>query len=409
ALSLRGMVRHPRGTTRLRSGLVIAQFGCAVALLVGALIVQSQVDYVRDLSLGFDREQVVTIEGKAARRSFEPVRDALASVPGVQAVTASQGVPGIQEVQMPMVGRREGSETGGHPLHVQGVGPDFFETLGIRFVAGRAPLPQEEPESVPFETANRLLVVNETAARAFGWAPDDALGRRMRILEPGNEDNSPGLTGTIVGVVADIHHGSARDPIPASAYHSALSTDVEGLYVISHMLVRLSPGTSAAMLSDLKVAWNRALPDQPFEAAFLDDQVLAQYATDLRLGQTVGVFAVLAVLIACLGLFGLASLVAQQRTQEIGVRKSLGATSGQIAALFSGRFLRLVVVAFAVSVPIAYVLARRWLDAFAYRIDLGPGLFLVAGVVVTLVSMAAIVLQVVRAARTNPVDALRYE
>ncbi|MEM0962042.1 MAG: ABC transporter permease [Bacteroidota bacterium] len=409
ALSLRGMVRHPRGTTRLRSGLVVAQFGCAVALLVGALIVQSQVDYVRDLSLGFDRQQVVTLEGKGARRSFEPVRDALAAVPGVVGVTASQGVPGTQEVQMPEVARREGSETGGQPMYVQGVGPEFFETLGIRFVAGRAPVPSEEPESIPFETPDRLLVVNETAASGFGWTPEEALDRRIRILEPGNEDNNPGLTGTIVGVSADIHHGSARDPIPASAYHSAQSTDVPGMYVVSHMLVRLAPGTSTDVIDDLKAAWHRVLPDKPVEAAFLDDQVLAQYATDLRLSQTVGVFAVLAVFIACLGLFGLASLVAQQRTQEIGVRKSLGATSGQIAALFSGRFLRLVAVAFVVSVPIAYVLAQRWLDAFAYRIDLGPGLFLVAGLLVTLVSMAAIVVQVTRAARTSPVDALRYE
>ncbi|MEL6615042.1 MAG: FtsX-like permease family protein, partial [Bacteroidota bacterium] len=287
--------------------------------------------------------------------------------------------------------------------------PDFFETLGIGFVAGRSPLPSEEPESIPFETPERLLVINETAAREFGWAPDEALGRRIRIVEPGNENNNPGLAGTIVGVAADIHHGSARDPIPASAYHSAESTDVPGMYVVSHLLVKLAPGTSADVLDDLKAAWHQVLPDQPFEAAFLDDQVLAQYATDLRLSQAVSVFAALAVLIACLGLFGLASLIAQQQTQEIGVRKSLGATSGQIAALFSRRFLRLVAVAFVISVPVAYIVARRWLDAFAYRIELGPGLFLIAGLVVTLVSMAAIVVQVVKAARTNPVEALRYE
>ncbi|MEM1057038.1 MAG: ABC transporter permease [Bacteroidota bacterium] len=409
ALSLRGVMRRPRGTARLRSGLVIVQFGCAVALLVGSLVVQSQVDYMRDLQLGFDREQVVVVEAGAARRSYEPLRDALTAMPGVEAVTASMGVPGLEDVQMPSVARREGQETGGLPIHDQGVGPDFFETMGIRFIAGRAPEPHEEPESIPFQTPDRLLVVNETAVSELGWAPDEALGQRMRVVEPGNEDNSPGLTGTVVGVVADFHHGSARDPIPASVYYSAQSTDVAGLIVISHVLVKLAPGVSAGAFDDLRSTWQRVLPDQPFEATFLNDQIRAQYEGDLQLGQSVGVFAALAVLVACLGLFGLASLVAEQRTQEIGVRKSLGATSGQIAALLSGSFLRLVVFAFVASVPIAYVLAHRWLDAFAYRIDLGLSLFLFAGGIVSLVALAAVSIQTVRAARTNPVDALRYE
>ncbi|MEM1116876.1 MAG: ABC transporter permease [Bacteroidota bacterium] len=408
-LALRGQLIGGSGSARLRTGLLVAQFGCSMALLAGALVVQDQLRHVESLRLGFERDQVVAVEAKGARRAFEPVREAFAAVPGVEAVTASNGLPGVQEVRMPEVARLEGEETGGVPMHTQGVGPEFFETMGVRLVAGRLFDAQDLGDSVPFQRPDLPVVLNETAAAALGWSPEAALGRSFTVVEPGNEANSPGLRGTVSGVVADIHHGSARTRIPASTFYSARSADVPGLYVVSHVLVKLAPGASAETLDALQSAWHRVLPEHPFEAAFLDDQVQAQYETDLRLGQAMGLFAGLAVFVAGLGLFGLASFLLTRRTKEVGVRKSLGATSGQIAVLLSGDTLRLVAVAFVVAAPLAYLAAQRWLEGFVYRVDLGPGLFLIAGAAVGLVALAAVTVQTIAAATADPVHALRSE
>ncbi|MEO0559839.1 MAG: FtsX-like permease family protein, partial [Bacteroidota bacterium] len=253
------------------------------------------------------------------------------------------------------------------------------------------------------------LVLNETAARAMGWTPDEAVGKRMRIVDPGNEANSPGFAGVIGGVVADYHHGSARAEIPASTYYSAKSEDVDGLYVISDVLVKLEPGASPDVLAAIQSAWRQVLPDEPFEASFLDDQVQAQYEADQRLGRAMGVFAGLAILIACLGLLGLAALSAQQRTKEVGVRKSLGATVGQITALLSGSLLRLVALAFVIAAPIAYIALGRWLEVFVYRIELGAGAFLVTGAAVFVIALVTVSSQAFRAATVDPVRALRSE
>ncbi|GAB5535836.1 MAG: ABC transporter permease [Rubricoccaceae bacterium] len=409
--ALKGLGGTPHGSTRFRSGLIVFQFVCSITILVGTLVVHQQLDYVRTLQLGFDGDELLTVEAGAARRAFEPVRDAIQSVPGVAAVTAVKGVPGVQEVKPGLMARLPGRDEGGVPMHTQGIGPDFFNTLDMRLVAGRFPDASEDLVSpaVPFETPNRYLVLNETAVQALGWTPEEAIGKPMRIVDPGNEANNPGLAGTVSAVVADYHHGSARTPIPASTYFSARSVDVDGLYVISHVLVKLAPGGSADLIPEIRKAWNQVLPDEPFEAAFLDDQVQAQYEADLRLGRTLGVFASLAVLIACLGLLGLAALAAQQRTKEVGIRKTLGATVGQITTLLSSRLLKLVALAFVIAVPIAYVGLTRWLEVFAYRIELGAGAFLVTGAAVFVIALVTVSSQAFRAATVDPVRALRSE
>lgn len=409
--ALRGLAQVPRGAARTRAGLVVFQFGVSIALVAATLIVFQQLDYVRSLRLGFDQERIVTIPANGARRNFDPVREAFAAQPGVAAVSAANGLPGTQDVQMGMMAQREGQGEDGTPIHTQGVGPGFFELMDVRFVAGQLPAGggARAQTSEPGASSERPIVLNETAATALGWSAEQAIGQRVRIVEPGNEANNPGLTGAVAGVVADFHHGSVRARIPASAYYPAQSADVPGLYVISHVLVKLAPGDAAASLARLEAAWQHVLPESPFEASFLDAQIQAQYVADQRLGRAVGLFAGLAILIASLGLFGLAAFAAERRRKEIGIRKVLGASVASVVALLSKDFAKLVGIAFVVAAPVAYLAMQRWLEDFAYRIDLGPWLFLAAGAAALAVALLTVSAQALRAATANPTEALRNE
>ena len=250
-------------------------------------------------------------------------------------------------------------------------------------------------------------MINETAATALGWSPEEALEQPLRIIDPGNEANNPGIAGKVVGVVADFHHSSARDPIAAFTYYSAQSTDVANLFVISHVLVKLAPGNLETQMQQLEEAWRQILPDQPFEAAFLDDQIQTQYEADVRLGRAIGLFAGLAILIAAMGLFGLASFMAERRTREVGIRKVLGASEVSVVLLLTGKFLKLVGVAFVLAAPLAFFALRQWLDSFVYRIDLAPSVFVIVGILVVGIAFVAVSYQTVKVAWSNPVDALR--
>jgi putative ABC transport system permease protein len=418
---LRGAHSVAGGRTSLRHALIVFQFVVSIALVAVTFVVLQQLDYVRTLPLGFDEERVVTIPASGARRSFEPLREALAAQPGVVGVSAVNGLPGTQDIEAGMVARRIGQDDGGTPVHAQSVGPGFFDLMDVAVRAGR--VPTADPAGASRE--DRALLLNETAAAALGWGLDEAVGQRIRVVQPGNEANNPGFDGTVAGVVADFHHGSVRAPVPAAVYYPAQSADVPGLYVISHVLVKLAPpapdvrrtgggvGGSLFSLTEqiarLQATWEDVLPRHPFEASFLDTRIQAQYESDRRLARAVGLFAGLAVFIAGLGLFGLAAFAVEQRRREISIRRALGATAASVVGLLSKDMVRLVGLAFLVAVPVAYLAAQQWLADFAYRIDLGAGVFLGAGLLALAVALLAVGTQAWRAARQDPTTALRAE
>ncbi|MEM8484406.1 MAG: ABC transporter permease [Bacteroidota bacterium] len=410
AETLRGLAAF--GKSRLRSTLIVFQFASCIVLIAGSLVIHQQVDYLQSIRLGFDEEQVVTIRANKARRNYQVLSQALASQPGVLAVSGTSGLPGLKEVRPSMVVQADGERTSAIPIETHGVGPGFFELLDIPLVAGHMPAFSNNSEEVPAgfsQIPEEQVLINETAAAALGWRPEDAIEQSVRIVDPGNEANNPGIKGRIAGVVADFHHSSARTPITSFAYYAAQSSDVANLFVISHVLVKLAPGNRAEQIKQLKAAWHQVLPDQPFEIAFLDDQIQAQYAADVRLGRAIGLFAGLAILIAAMGLFGLASFMTQRRTKEVGIRKVLGASETSMLFLLTGRLFKLVSIAFIIATPLAYFGLKRWVEAFAYRIELGAGIFLLIGLIVLVVALVAVSYQTIKVARGNPVDALRYE
>jgi putative ABC transport system permease protein len=240
-----------------------------------------------------------------------------------------------------------------------------------------------------------VALINETAARLAGYTAD-SLG------QPG----SPFNRATVVGIVEDFHAASLFEPIMPVML---LGGNPEMPNLSDQVLVRLRANATADGLAAVQAAWSDLVPDRPLDYAFLDDELDARYREELRLGQLFGLFAGLALVIACLGLLGLSAYVAQRRAKEISIRKVLGATAGQVVRLLSAEFVALVAVAFAVGAPVAYLAMERWLADFAYRVDLGPGLFAAAGMAVLALTVLTVSAHALRAARSDPASVLRTE
>jgi putative ABC transport system permease protein len=380
----------PRGA-RLRQGLVVVQFAVSVALIAGTLVVVEQHRFMRDRDLGFDRERLVVLDARAITapervRRADATREAMSAVPGVSHVSASSSTPGRM---LPLLlTTAEGlAEGDGRRMNFVYADHDYAETYGLQLVAGRYP-------SRAFETdAAEAALLNESAVSGLGWTPEEALGRWVSM--GGNQR-------TVVGVVRDYHHRSL---------HSAVEPMVlMSLPPAHHQLtLRLEPGALPDALDGVRSKWAALFPGTPFEYAFVDETFDGQYESEARLTAIVGTFAGLAILIACLGLFGLAAFMTAQRRKEIGVRKVLGASAASVVVLLSRRFAALVALGFLLGAPIAYLALDRFLTDFPYRITLGPALFVAAGVLALLIALATVSGQALRAAHADPVNALRAE
>jgi putative ABC transport system permease protein len=266
----------------------------------------------------------------------------------------------------------------------------YVETLGLEIIAGRDVDPQRASDQ------QEAHLLNETAAEALGWTPEDAVG------QPFSLDGDPGR---VVGVVRDFHTASLHEPIrPVVIQFQAL----ENMSASPQLVVRLAGGSVAAGMEHLRAQWD-GLSADPFNYAFLDERFAAMYEAERRLGRVFALFAGIAIAVACLGLFGLAAYAAERRRKEIAIRKVLGATAQSVVALLSTDFLRLVALALVVAAPAAYVLMQRWLEDFAYRIDIGPGVFVLAIAATLAVALATVSAQALRAAWMDPAPTLRSE
>jgi putative ABC transport system permease protein len=407
---------EPLGTGRMRSVLVVAQFAVSIGLIICTIVVYTQTAFARNTDLGFRREGLIQIAG-GNRSQVIPAREELmrriAAVDGVEAVTAGSifvatGQTLNTDVQIP--GRASLPLIGWYSVE-----PGFFETLGIRVLAGR-PLSRDfakdsawtpfEPEEA-VEPAQRAMqargvniVVNEHAARRMGFAtPAEAVAKTIGINMFGEE---MGMTpATIVGVVANSRFRSLREPIEPIMFFD------RGIY--SRIIVRYDSPQPERVRQEIARVWREMFPDVPFEGEFADEQLAELYRTDAARGQTFAGFALLAVVIACLGLFGLAAFTAERRTKEIGIRKVFGARSRDIVRLLAWQFSKPVIVANLIAWPVAWWVMRDWLNGFDSRIDLGPGPFLLAGLLALGIAIGTIVGHALRVSRTNPIHALRYE
>ncbi len=380
----------PKGVL-LRKGLVVFQFAISVVLLVGTGIVYQQLRHMQQQDLGFRTEQMLVIDFRGdeqVREQLGVIKQAMARVPGVVASTASQAIPSrLGYTALAYVATADG-ETREVMMPVFPVDHDFLDVYDLTLLAGR-----NFSLSFPTDSTEGFLI-NETAARTFGFAsPEDALGMSLREW---------GQQGQVIGVVSDFHYTSLRRAIEPMNFLLGASN-------ARFLTVRIGTDALPQTVAALEAVWQQHAPHRPFDYRFLDESFEAQYRAEQRFGQLAGTFTGLAILVACMGLFGLATFMAEQRTKEIGIRKVLGASLPQLLLLLSKEFALLVLLAIVVASPLAYTLMQRWLDDFAYRIDISWPIFLGAGLIALLIALLTVSYQSLRAALADPVKSLRYE
>lgn len=383
---LKGPVRT-RSWSMLRKGLVVFQFAVSISLIVCTVIIQQQLHFVQHTRLGFDKEQILIVRARTALTDqAEAFRQALLQQSGVVAVGRGDGIPSeVTSDLFLLADQIEQYEGETIILDAFWIDPHFIPTLGIEMAEGRS-----FSDAFPGD-AEEAIVINETAAKELGW--DEPLGKTIQF-EDGPKQ--------VVGVVQDFHLTDMRFEV--SPVMLQLSEDASRYYI-----VKFNTADIPSLLAGLEQTWQRFVPEQPFDYSFLDDDFAAMYRTEQWLAQLFSVFATLTILIACLGLFGLAAFTAEQRTKEIGVRKVLGASVPSLVALLSKDFLLLIGLAFAIATPAAYFAMNRWLNDFAYRVELSGWIFLLAGLAALGVALITVSYQAIKAALSDPVKSLRYE
>lgn len=376
----------------LRKALVVFQFAMSITLIAATAIVYTQLKYVDKHDLGFKKEQmlIINFEGdQKVQQQIDAIKKAIADNPGVISVAASRAVPGEFLPNAGTAIQGPGGEMIEKTPLIYEVDFDFVPTYHIPLVAGRN-------YSHSFTTdSSQSMVINEAAARMFGYVdPAAAVGKKF---------DQWGRSGTIIGVLKDFNFRSLHQAVEPLTLR----------YGYADMLNRLSVSIKgdrvATTLAGLKKTWNTVAPQRPFMYHFLDESFGKQYESERHFQQLFILFSFLAIAIACLGLFGLSTFMAQQRVKEIGIRKVLGSSVGEVVMLLSKDFLKLVLLGAAVAIPLCWWTMNKWLEGFAYRIKIGPLVFIEAGIIALAVATVTITWQSIKAARANPVKSLRPE
>jgi len=367
--------------------LVVVQFSLSVLLIVCSVVVYRQVSYMHNKDLGFNKDQMIILDsnGDSARFAF---KQSLLSIPNVKSVSLSSSAPGMgnSEAYSQIENKNGDMQVG--TLARYAVDFDFIPQYKIKMVAGRA-------FSKDFATdTTQAIILNETAVKQFGYSsPDQIIGKRF---------DQWGRQGKVIGVMKDFHYRSLQENIkPLSMVIQPDAEDLVNINVASTDL----PKTLAAIESK----WKQMIPARPFSYTFLDENFNKQYVDEERFEKLFFNFAILAIFISCLGLLGLASYSTLQRTKEIGIRKVLGASVSGITSLLSKDFIKLVLIALVIASPIAWFGMHKWLQGFAYRIDIGIWVFILAGVLAILIALLTVSFQAIKAAVANPVKSLRSE
>ncbi len=393
--ALRGGHESGRSRGLFRKGLVSFQFGLAIVLMICTAIVYQQLNFALTADLGFEDEQVMyTAIPSGSGQAYQEAVDGHSSI---VASSIAQALPGAFRGQLSLKVSQFSPEAGVDEdasirLRPATVDHGYLETLGLELVAGR-----DFSRDFPAD-AREAAILNQNTVHTMGWTPEEDVGRSFSLSREDDHE------GRVIGVVRDFHTGSFREeiaPIALSLYPTPISAS-------ERLAIRVGPDQIEPGRAHIEAQWAR-FSDEPVEISFLDDDFAAMYATEERLSRVFTLFALLAMLIACMGLFALAAYAAQRRTKEIGIRKVLGATAKSVVALLSKDFLRLVLIGFVIAVPVAYLLMQRWLQDFAYRIDIGVLPFLVTALLVTLIAAATVSYHALRAAWTDPAVALRDE
>ena len=392
---LKGKMSNSLAVGFLRKGLVVFQFGISVILIIASIVIFSQMNYMRRADLGFDRDHqiILPLRSATSKQMYTTLKKTLEQDSRIISVGASTYYPGIHNTTDEIFYTPGKSLGDGINIKLNAVDFDFLKTLQIHLLAGHLFSQQYAADSIDG------VVLNEKAVTQLGYTADNAIGKTFY--------NKPDRTGEVIRVVGVVKDFNFEDlHVPITAYGFEVNRSFTNF---NYAIVHTGTGDIRPVLTAMENAWHRLDPDEPFEYNFLNAEFDKNYATDARLSAIVGYFTLIAICISCLGLFGLATFSAEQRTKEIGIRRVLGASATGIVTLLSADFLKLVGISLLAASPLAYYLMHRWLQNFAYKTTISWTVFALTAALALVIAMATISFQAIRAATTNPAKTLRTE
>ncbi len=384
---LKGSMSGQGGNATLRKALVVVQFSVSIILIISTLVLYQQIGFIREKKLGYEPEQVVavSITGASNREQVQSLASALKGLAPVTSVARSQSYPGSggSGRTLPSLDRQANT-----PMTTVRATPEVLQVLGIKLLAGKA-----LPEKMAGDTTIQV-VVNKRAVDFLGLSPEEAIGKKSGIFDEGGDE--------IVGVTEDFHFQSLHQPIGAYCFHNAAT---EPYHVL---LVKVQTRNLTETIAAIEQEFKKIIPTA-FEYTFLDQQLQTLYQAEQQMAQVILLFSILAIFIACLGLYALAAFTTEQRTKEIGIRKVMGASVLQLSTMLSRDFIKLVLISFVIAMPIGYYVMNQWLEGFAFRIEIKALVFIVAGLLSMGIAWFTVGFESVKAAVGNPVVSLRSE
>ena len=390
---LKGAFKNTGSGQWLRRSLIVFQFVISVFLIISTLSIQKQLYFIQHKKLGYDREHVLVLPmNDKMLANIDVIKEEFKSNPEVISVSRCVRSPveggGGYNMRSATMPEDQQINVTANPID-----EDFIQTVSLQIIAG-SDLTSQDVKDATFDRDKNVyhFILNESAVKQLGWSPQEAVNKKMYMGS---------RAGFVRGVVKDFHFETLRDPIKPFV----LFNEVRG----RELLVKLTGQHLQQTISFLESKWKNLVPDRPFEYRFLDDDYNKLYNAEIRLGKIMDLFSGIAILLACLGLFGLSSYAAQQRIKEIGIRKVLGASARTIAIALSKDFVGLAIVAIAIALPIAWWATNKWLQDFSYRTDINWSIYVAAGLVTILLSVITVAFQAIKAAMANPVKSLRTE
>jgi putative ABC transport system permease protein len=371
---------------------VVFQFLTSIILIIGTLIIHSQLRFIQNKDLGFQKEQILIVQDAfILGQRINAFKEELKQNPDIISSTVTSYLPVLSNRRVRSVfpeGQME--EKGYMAVQAWKADYDFIKTFNMEIIQGRN-------FSKEFSTDSSATLINETAAGMFGW--DNPLGKRIGADSPNGSVKYQYFT--IIGVVKNFHFDSMRKLIMPLALYLEPSSEF--------LAVRFQTKNVSEQVESIRKLWNTYLPGYPFEFSFLDDRFENIYKSELRSGQILSIFSFLAVIISCLGLFGLSAYMAEQRTKEIGIRKVLGASVPEVLLLLSKEFSRLVFIGFLIAAPLSYFIMRSWLQDFSYRTAITMWPFIISVVLTLVITSITVSYYAIKLAISHPAESLRYE
>ncbi len=392
ALVLKGSALSGTGKSTFRRSMAVFQFVISIALIISTLIIYRQMVYIQNRSLGFDKENVVILpaDSRTVQQNIEAFRNTLTQDTRVKSAAVSSNVPGSAMFSDTVFKRDDSDEV--FSLIFMYTDYEFVDTYAFQISHGRN-------FSRDFSTdIQGAIILNQAAVREIGYTPHEVVGKKLlRFIDVNEFEES-----TIIGVVEDFHFKSLHRIIEPCL----LKLVPDEFRVIS---ARIRPGDVRGTIDFIRQKWAETFPEEQFEYSFLDNRINLLYESEGKMRNIFLIFSILSIFVACLGLFGLASFTAEERTKEIGVRKVLGASVANILFLLAKEFTKWVLVANIIAWPVAYYMMNRWLQNFAYKETIGLWPFILSAILALIIALLTVSYQSIKAAFADPVDSLRYE